>query len=421
MSKIYGIPTVTPLVPGATGGGVNGKSAYELAVSEGYEGTLTEWLESLVGPRGERGDRGPQGPTGATGADAPIDTYLPKDGSNPMTGDLSMGGNRITNLGTPVNDTDAVRKQDVRPAGWTPTALEVGARPNTWTPTAEEVGARPNTWTPTAEDVGATTPEYVKRANPYNYLDNSDFRNPVNQRGFVTEANGGYFIDRWLGYKVIVGSNGLTFNVSTDINAHIIQKIEPKLSARLVGKVVTLAAMFNDEVQTYSFVYETSGGNSGNGKGLLKQFVNGFMEIGFAIADGGTLQWMALYEGEYTAETLPEYHPKGYAHELLECRRYYQELSYNALGNGYSAGDGSAGVLIVNTGVQMRATPKLVGDKTAKIRVNGTDYDGTCTQITMNRSGNSSICELVYQGPNIPSRYAAAFYTTSAVALSAEL
>ena len=155
MSKIYGIPTVTPLVPGATGGGVDGKSAYELAVSEGYEGTLTEWLDSLVGPQGERGERGPQGATGATGADAPIDTYLPKDGSNPMTGDLSMGGNRITNLGTPVNEDDAVRKRDVRPAGWTPSALEVGARPDTWTPTAEEVGARPNTWTPTFGDVGA--------------------------------------------------------------------------------------------------------------------------------------------------------------------------------------------------------------------------------------------------------------------------
>ena len=152
MSKIYGIPTVTPLVPGATGGGVNGKSAYELAVSEGYEGTLTEWLESLVGPQGERGERGPQGPTGA---DAPIDTYLPKDGSAPMTGELSMGGNRITGVGAPVNDDDAVRKQDVRPAGWTPTATEVGARPNTWMPTASDVGARPNTWIPTADQVGA--------------------------------------------------------------------------------------------------------------------------------------------------------------------------------------------------------------------------------------------------------------------------
>jgi hypothetical protein len=34
-------------------------------------------------------------------------------------------------------------------------------------------------------------------------------------------------------------------------------------------------------------------------------------------------EWAALYEGEYTVETLPEYQPKGHAAELLECQRYY--------------------------------------------------------------------------------------------------
>lgn len=44
--------------------------------------------------------------------------------------------------------------------------------------------------------------------------------------------------------------------------------------------------------------------------------------------DGTTreLVWAALYEGEYTSETLPEYHPKGYGAELEECKRYYQKL-----------------------------------------------------------------------------------------------
>lgn len=45
--------------------------------------------------------------------------------------------------------------------------------------------------------------------------------------------------------------------------------------------------------------------------------------------DGTTreLVWAALYEGEYTAETLPEYQPKGYGAELAECKRYYQKFS----------------------------------------------------------------------------------------------
>ena len=54
------------LVPAqAPGGGTNGtpgKSAYEVAVDNGYTGTVAQWLASLVGPAG------PQGPTGATGA-----------------------------------------------------------------------------------------------------------------------------------------------------------------------------------------------------------------------------------------------------------------------------------------------------------------------------------------------------------------
>lgn len=37
---------------GGAGGGGNGKSAYELAVQEGYKGTLQEWLKSLVGKDG---------------------------------------------------------------------------------------------------------------------------------------------------------------------------------------------------------------------------------------------------------------------------------------------------------------------------------------------------------------------------------
>ena len=46
---------------GSTGGGKNGtdgKSAYEIAVENGFEGTEEEWLESLQGEDGERGDRG---------------------------------------------------------------------------------------------------------------------------------------------------------------------------------------------------------------------------------------------------------------------------------------------------------------------------------------------------------------------------
>ena len=47
--------------------GQNGKSAYDLAVENGYSGTVEEWLLSLIGPQGEKGETGDPGPQGAKG------------------------------------------------------------------------------------------------------------------------------------------------------------------------------------------------------------------------------------------------------------------------------------------------------------------------------------------------------------------
>lgn len=38
--------------------GETGKSAYDLAVENGFEGTVTEWLASLKGEKGDKGDMG---------------------------------------------------------------------------------------------------------------------------------------------------------------------------------------------------------------------------------------------------------------------------------------------------------------------------------------------------------------------------
>ena len=41
--------------------GATGLSAYQLAVSQGFAGTLPEWLASLKGEKGDQGDQGPPG------------------------------------------------------------------------------------------------------------------------------------------------------------------------------------------------------------------------------------------------------------------------------------------------------------------------------------------------------------------------
>lgn len=47
--------------------GDDGRSAYEIAVQAGFEGTQEEWLASLVGARGPQGERGPTGERGERG------------------------------------------------------------------------------------------------------------------------------------------------------------------------------------------------------------------------------------------------------------------------------------------------------------------------------------------------------------------
>lgn len=183
---------------------------------------------SVIGPQGIQGEVGPTGAsvdrierTSGTGAPGTTDTYtvyltngqtggtfqvyngsngtgsgdFMADGSVPMTGDLQMGGHKITNLAEPTDNTDAASKEYVDdtitvslvgnyipmgqkgqangvaslddsgkvpsaqlpPMDYVPTSRTVNGHALSADVTldAEDVGARPNTWTPSAEDVGA--------------------------------------------------------------------------------------------------------------------------------------------------------------------------------------------------------------------------------------------------------------------------
>ena len=49
--------------------GEDGKSAYEIAVDNGFDGTEQEWLASLKGVKGDKGDKGDPGVAGVAGKD----------------------------------------------------------------------------------------------------------------------------------------------------------------------------------------------------------------------------------------------------------------------------------------------------------------------------------------------------------------
>lgn len=161
--------------PGADGkDGAPGKSAYQIAVDNGFTGTETEWLASLKGADGTPGAPGIPGQDGADGAPG-ADGFSPTvsvtdipgghrvtitDATRPHTFDV-MDGQDGTGGGTEGVSSFNGRSGAVVPGDDDYTAEMVGARPNTWTPTAADVGARPSDWTPTAADVGALPADTV--------------------------------------------------------------------------------------------------------------------------------------------------------------------------------------------------------------------------------------------------------------------
>ena len=201
-------------------------------------------------------------------------------------------------------------------------------------------------------NTGATGPKGDTGACVYNLLDNSDFVHPIAQAG-VNGAHGttGYAVDRWRrtsGATVSQAADGLKIvSDKTSWTAGIQQRIEAKRFA----DVMTLAVRGVFPVACRLYVYIGSGttnfgtayfqGDAAERTLILKltkpegltgdEVVNVYIspDTG-STGTAAVVRWAALYEGEYTAETLPPYVPKGYAAELAECLRYYRKIKADA-------------------------------------------------------------------------------------------
>lgn len=183
----------------------------------------------------------------------------------------------------------------------------------------------------------------------YNLLDNSDFRNPVNQRGKTNYTGCSYTIDRWL-----LGISAVVVNILDDgievtggdstYNAPYIQKVPENLT----GKTVTFAVCDSDGViTTVTGTVQTDSPCSTNttyGRiAFYHSSSDGTLWAQINVNYGGSkiFRWAALYEGSYTVDTLPPYVPKGYAAELAECRLYYRPQQMYCLycySSGYAVG-----------------------------------------------------------------------------------
>lgn len=191
---------------------------------------------------------------------------------------------------------------------------------------------------------------------PKNLLDNSYFVNPVNQRGKTSYNTNGYTIDRWTlvdgaGNGVSVTNKGITIHACNNLVVFK-QMIPSEVRKSLIGKCVTLIAVASDgEVIMQSAIVpeigvqlDPSENYFSTGLGMDIYCFTGEETLSVRFLSNGlskdtTIVWAALYEGVYTADTIPSYIAKGYAVERAECRRYYRRYNIDNLSAlGYTHG-----------------------------------------------------------------------------------
>ena len=106
-----------------------------------------------------------------------------------------------------------------------------------------------------------------------------------------------------------------------------------------------------------------------------------------------TVKCMALYEGEYTAETLPPYVPKGYAAELAECLRYYRKIKGDTQTfTGYSSGGWSYAFIPLQA---MRIAPTVTGGGKFYYTLGSSHGTTTETATVHNANTNRAIVKCV--------------------------
>lgn len=269
--------------------------------------------------------------------------------------------------------------------------------------------------------LGGKAPQYY--IQPRNLLDNSDFKNPVNQRGVTGgDYNWSYTIDRWLAYGngFAFGENGVTIPT----NGQFAQRIPLEYGQKL-GRLFFAIELSTGEV------YVTNDSTTTDGIQLVIAYASSNTRFNVIIRNTTgsdiTVKNCALYEGSYTVETLPPYVPKGYTAELMECRRYFRSLfgnesyEYLYMGQAFSA---TSGVIVVPIEIPMRITPTLTKSGTISVTNSAGNVDSTpVTSLSVAKAKDNAI-SLLYAASGQTTGQATILTKKSAsgyVYLSAEL
>ena len=246
----------------------------------------------------------------------------------------------------------------------------------------------------------------------HNLLDNSDFRNPVNQRGAITYEGAGYGIDRWKCRVVLqtmeVRSSDITITATGGSYAGILQKVENM--SKLAGKTVTFAAKIYSNVAPELVFFDASGqtlalkiGITGATQTIILTYdvpsdatadsvVPTILLRTSASGDYMRIYWAALYEGAYTVDTLPAYVPKGHAAELAECMRYYQVIPYDLSVYNVATDSAYPSRYPILFPQRMRITPTATLNESwnSNVKTSETSYvsaNGLCFTVSANSTG----------------------------------
>ena len=261
-------------------------------------------------------------PKGDTGATPQISVQV-TTGAAGSEASVSVSGTAeepVIHLTIPRGDTGAIENMTIN-------GKPVESGNITLTP--EDLGAA------SAQEVSQLKDEMVNYRTAVNLLDNSHWENPkevVNQRGETSkQADWVYWIDRWQvnasHAAISLVDGGIRVPAQVDKNLRLVQRVP--LEKIQKGRDYTIAVCESDgTVRCASGIYNGIITGDGNGDNLLYVSLQDFdgSTFYYFIVDSYkdvVLRWAALYEGSYTAETLPPYVPK--ENEIISCRKYYRE------------------------------------------------------------------------------------------------
>lgn len=212
------------------------------------------------------------------------------------------------------------------------------------------------------EKFKAQIKNYIQRTKAINLLDNSDFTNPVNTTGATTYTGSKYTIDRWKansGYSIVtVNADSLNIKSSNGNTVYFQQFIEG--GAVKAGRTYTVACTLKDgSVHCMSGVASTDmteairymyvdGVSIGTVRFKYDSYYESYLVmLSTAKTDGIDVVNVALYEGDYTNDTLPIYQPRGYSIEAVICSG--GSLNFKVVGGTTQPTNPSENTIWVNT------------------------------------------------------------------------